>query len=69
MLKMRYAGKSHAEIGKHFGISKQRVMQIIGSVRLTKRYVRNGAEASQDSTKRGVKGILDKIVLKVKKFV
>lgn len=69
MLRMRMEGKSHEEIGKHFGITRQRVQQLLKPYPVSRKYVVDGDESAQDSRSKGVKGLLDKIVLKVKKFV
>jgi len=69
MIRMRLDGKSPAKIAKHFGISRQRVDQILAPYPIRRKYVLNGAEKRQGATRGRVKAILDKIVLKVKKSV
>ena len=39
MLKMRLNGKSYAEIGETYGITKQRVYQILKPFSVSRRYV------------------------------
>jgi len=39
MLKMRLNGKSYAEIGEAYGITKQRVYQILKPFSVSRRYV------------------------------
>lgn len=69
MLNLRLEGKSHTEIGRVYGITRQRVQQILKRHPVSRKYVLNGPEASKDGDRGRLKGLLDKIVLKVKKFV
>ena len=74
MLKLRLEGKSHAEIAKMSTkqgrpLTKQGVQWILKQFPVSKVYVLDGAESTQDSSQRGVKGILDKVILRVKKFL
>ena len=74
MLKLRLEGKSHAVIAKLSTergrpVSRQRVQQLLKAYPVSRIYVTEGAEKAQDSRSKGVKGLLDKVALKVKKFV
>lgn len=64
MLTMRLEGKTYAEIGEKFGVTKQAVYDALKSIKISKKYV-----VDDDGTGKGLKGILDRVVLKVKKFV
>ncbi len=74
MLRLRLEGKSHKEIAELSTkqgrpVSKQRVVEILKKFNVRKRYVQDGAGKAQGKAERGIKGVLDKIVLKVKKYV
>ena len=65
MLRMRLEGKSYKEIGEKFGITKQGVYDALKSIKISKRFVVDG-EASGG---KGIKRLLDKVVLRVKKHL
>ena len=58
MLQMRLDGKSCAEIGKHFNVSQQRVVELLRDFKLSKRYILEGSEGATEKT---YKAVLEKL--------
>lgn len=64
MLTMRLEGATYAEIGERFGITRQSVEE-----RLRKFPVKRIYSLEDTGKRKGAKGVLDKVILKVKKFL